>query len=83
MGWETDQPPINYLKRRIIYYKKKRGLYRGMRNDESHYSSFGGKKNYHRLIDKRIFWIEQRIKEYEEAIKILENGTRRDQKTKK
>lgn len=72
MGWETDQPPINYLKRRIIYYKKKRGSFIAMRSDSTYFNDYGGQNRFQKLVDRRIFWIEQRIKEYEDAIKKLE-----------
>lgn len=77
MGWETDQPPINYLKRRVIYYKKKRGSYRGIRGNSDYYFEYGGKAKFQKLVDDRIFWTEERIKEYEKAIKTLENADKR------
>lgn len=77
MGWETDQPPINYLKRRVVYYKKKRGSMNGMRNDTTLFEAYGGEKKFQKIVDRRIFWIEQRIKEFEVAIKTLENAAKR------
>lgn len=74
MGWETDQPPINYLKRRVIYYKKKLGSFRTLRENKEYYPQYGGKKEFQRLVDKRIFFTGERIKEFENAIKLLENA---------
>lgn len=80
MSWETDQPPLNYLKRRIKYYKKKRGEVRGFIKSEFFIQQYGGKRKLKKLIAKRIYQIEDRIKEYEIAIKYIENGIRRNKK---
>lgn len=71
MGWETDLPPINYLKRRIIYYKKKRGAVKNMIKDEWMVNRYGGIEEFQKLIDTRILNIEKRIKEFEGAVKKL------------
>lgn len=77
MAWETDQPPINYLMRRIKYYKKKRGEVRGFINSDFFIRQYGGKRKLKKLIAARVLQIEQRIKEYEQAIKTLENAAKR------
>lgn len=77
MAWETDQPPINYLNRRIKYYKKKRGQVMGFIKSEFFIREYGGKRNLKRIIAARIVQIEDRINEYEQAIKFIENGIKR------
>jgi hypothetical protein len=70
MSWETDLSPIDYLKRRIIYYRKKRGNVRNMHKDEYWLQQYGLKrvKEIQKLAIERI---EKRIGEYEKAIKKL------------
>jgi hypothetical protein len=72
MAWQTDQPPLEYLKRRVIYYKKKRGYSRKWIKDKGMIKRYG-KKAIQTAIDR----IESRIKEFEQAAKILsENLTK-------
>lgn len=72
MEWETDQPPINYLKRRIVYYKKKRGHTRNLINSQLLIKKYGKLKLFF-LIASSVDSIEKRIKEFEKAIKKLES----------
>ncbi len=69
-NWDTDQPVIGYLTRRIKYYKKVRG---GLpRHVSSKYLvEKYGKIELKKLIGLRIIQIDERIKEYETAIAIL------------
>jgi len=73
MPYQTDYPPITYLERRIIYYKKVRGRI------GNYLKRFGGKKNRlgvtQKDIDNRVKEINDRIAEYQSAIKILKSLT--------
>jgi hypothetical protein len=79
MTWDTDQPPIKYLERRVQYYKKKLGTVHGLLNVNKH--EFMWRKYGNRLpeiIERRCIQIEKRIKEFNKAIKILSaNDTRK------
>ena len=69
MGWETDQPPVNYLRRRVVYYKKKRGKVRKLVHSENLKKEYG--RNLPSIISAVVKGIEKRIREYERAIKKL------------
>lgn len=70
MANETDFPPIEYLQRRIIYYKKRRGAIRNWPNDEYFVKRYG-KRKITSLSKSAVERIEGRIKEYEDAIQKL------------
>lgn len=72
MAWNTDHPPINYLRRRIVYYKKKRGEARGWPKDEWFIQKHGVEA-MRRASERRIAHLEKRIRQYEKAILKLQS----------
>jgi hypothetical protein len=71
MAWESDQPVINYLIRRVKYYKKKRGfLNNSVSNDEFYIQRFSGEKKFKKIILERTREINERIANGEECYKI-------------
>lgn len=73
MSYPTDHNPIEYLKRRIIYYKKKRGMIRNIHKDKFFVQQYGLKKL--KSIQKEgLASIENRITEYEKALTTLSIG---------
>ncbi len=71
MGWQTDQPVDNYLKRRVIYYKKKRESIKGLIKDSGFIEKYG-KKKLEKMINERVININKRIEEYEKVIRLIE-----------
>jgi hypothetical protein len=72
MGWNTDQAPLNYLRRRVIYLKKKRGYTRNLIKDELLLAKYGSEK-LTLLVAHAVQNIERRIKQFEKAIKKLKS----------
>lgn len=75
MGWETDQPVINYLKRRVKYYKEKRGQVSRMA-DEPVLLKQWKKSDLKRAVKERVRHYDDRIKEYTDAIELLSNPSK-------
>jgi hypothetical protein len=71
MGFETDYAPIEYLQRRVKYYKKLRGKTKNWAKDEYLIKKYGQKKMAE-LSKSAAVRYELRIKEYENAISILQ-----------
>lgn len=78
--WQTDQPVIGYLTRRIKYYKKKRGSIKAIINDPFFIERYGGKKAVKQIVAERVSEYEARITEYETAISILKRSPKFKQK---
>lgn len=72
MSWNTDQTPLNYLKRRIIYLKKKRGKVRGLAKKEVLIKKYG-KATLKKITVIQVLKIEKRIRQFEKAVKKLES----------
>lgn len=74
MGFQTDFSPVDYLKRRVAYYKKQLSRAKVLIKDENMRKKYGAKKlkEIMKLSSKRI---NDRIQEYEDAIKILSQPT--------
>lgn len=70
--WETDQPPVNYLKRRIIYYKKKIGRTKNIIHNEIMFEKYG-QKELSAIITRAVEHYEKRIKQFKSSIKKLQN----------
>lgn len=70
MGYQTDFSPIEYLQRRVIYYKKLRGNARNWHTDEYFIQRYGikGIKKQAKIAIERY---EKRIEEYGKAIELL------------
>lgn len=68
MAWNTDQSPLNYLKRRIKYYKKKRSSIKNCAKNKAVIAQYG-EKGVKKLIAISEQRINKRIKEFELAIK--------------
>lgn len=89
MGWDTDQPPLEYLKRRVVYYKKRIGIVRGfLKKDDDFilWRKYGNKLP--EIVERRVIHYEWRITQFNSAISQLEKGmgikpTRKNVKAKK
>ncbi|MEX2017545.1 MAG: hypothetical protein WD876_03670 [Candidatus Pacearchaeota archaeon] len=66
MGYQTDFSPKDYLSRRIIYYKKKRGKVKGLIKHKALIQKHG-KIKLEAIVKARVSEIEEMIKEYEKA----------------
>lgn len=77
MSYQTDYSPVDYLKRRVIYYKKQRGRFRNFINKpdkiSTHLISKYGMPYVLDQYEKRFAQVEGMIKEYEQAITRLES----------
>jgi len=67
MEWETDQRPIDYLKRRIIYYKKKRATVKKLATNADYTT-----EHLKGLVGEKVLFIDKMIKQFEKAVKKLE-----------
>lgn len=79
MGWNPDRPPIEYLERRIRYYKKRIGTCNTTLKQEPSMGAinyFGSKKAFHSAVQGTIAKSMRRIKEFEIAIKILKKHSK-------
>ena len=70
MAWKTDQEPIDYLKRRVIYYKKKRAQVKGFIHNKGIVKTYERPKLI-KLIKSRTTQIDSLIEMFENAIKKL------------
>lgn len=74
MGWNPDRPPLEYLQRRLKYYKKRAGQIKTLLKEEpSEYLKkyYGGKKGYIKSLSSALDKNIARQKEYIEAINKL------------
>lgn len=67
MAWQTDRNVVDYLQRRIKYYKKKRGRIKSLLNDVNY-------MDQREEINTAMDWCNTRIIEYEQAVNILEQA---------
>lgn len=85
-NWEPDQPVINYLTRRVKYYKKVRGSINNRTLENKFLIDKYGKRELKRLISIRTIQINERITEYQTAISVLTRSHKfkkyRQEKTK-
>lgn len=79
MSWNPDKPPIEYLERRIRYYKKRIPVIKKFVNRKRLIQQYG-KKLLKEIINSRVLHTQQRITEFEEAVKILHNYKKRHEK---
>jgi hypothetical protein len=70
MAYNVDHFPIEYLQRRIIYYKKQRGSVNNLLTDPHMINRYGEQKAKE-LVAVRLEGIEYIISEFEKAIEIL------------
>lgn len=70
MAWDYDKPPIEYLSRRLLYYKRKKKIVENFMFKESAWARWGN--SLPELVTRRVIQIEKRIKDYQKAILILE-----------
>lgn len=74
MAWDWDREPLEYLERRLRYYKRKIGsLKRELTQPVSKYlrDSFGSKKAYHNAIKIYLNKMELRVSQFNKAIEKL------------
>jgi len=70
MGWKTDQRPIDYLKRRIIYYKKSRATVKKLATNV-HLLTRYTPEQLKESVEARVLFIDKMIKQFERAVKNL------------
>lgn len=70
MAWNTDQPPLEYLRRRLIYYNKRKRIVERLLDKESAWARWGN--SLPELVTRRVIQIERLIKKFQKAISILE-----------
>ena len=80
MAWDYDQPPLEYLRRRFLYYKRKWGHLSNLDMSESLWMRYG--KSLPEIIERRLIQIEEKMEEFERAIKILETHGKDKKKRK-
>lgn len=78
MGWQTDQPVIGYLERRIKYYEKQYRQYRRYaENPRAYYSQAVGNRMsigvFKKLAKDFAYKKSLRIAEYKYLISILKD----------
>ena len=70
MAWQHDQPPLNYLKRRVKYYKKK--IAENMNYvPEEHILDKYGEEAVEAMVARNTVRMKKRIAEFQKAIRIL------------
>jgi hypothetical protein len=89
MSWNSDLPPLEYLQRRVVYYKKRIGMVKGLlkRDDDSLlWRKYGNKLP--EIVERKVIHYEWRITQFNSAINKLYKGmgikpTRNNVTTKK
>ena len=76
MGWNSDKEPIPYLQQRVKYYKKQKGTITKLKNDP-HLLQKYGEEMLEEMIEMAIQRNEDQIKNFSEALLILENHERK------
>jgi len=77
MAWLTDKFPIDYLKQRIIYYKKKKSTVKNLNKDSFRLvDKYGGKEKLQEVINNRLVELDEISNEFKEAALILETVNR-------
>ena len=76
MAWETDKVPLDYLKQRIKYYKKKKSTVKNLRKSGTIVERYGGEEKFQELVKERLKEIDWMTDQYKEAALILENVNR-------
>jgi len=76
MAWETDKPPIDYLKQRIKYYKKKKSTVKNLSKSGSIVERYGGEEKLQELIKERLEELDGMADQFKEAVLILETVNR-------
>lgn len=72
MSYKVDYPPLEYLQRRIKYYKKRKARVKRLPDDEFFVRKYGARK-IKKISNDATLNIEKMIKEFEKAISILKN----------
>jgi hypothetical protein len=76
MGWNPDREPIEYLERRLRYYKRKVGSFKRALNEVpgvAQLNYFGSKKKWFEAVRRTIDKAELRVIQFAEAINKLKN----------
>ena len=76
MSWETDKLPLDYLKQRVKYYKKKKSTVKNLHKSGSIVERYGGEEKFQELVKERLEDIDWMSDQYKEAILILETVDR-------
>ncbi len=75
MGYPTEHSPVEYLERRIIYYKKMIPKAKAAINDDFLIKRYGIRK-IKEASKSRVAYYQARIKEYMVAISVLQTSKR-------
>jgi hypothetical protein len=70
MAYQTDYFPIEYLQRRVAYYKKRRSSTKNAIKNKILVDKYGEQETK-AMIAKRLEGIDQIVRQYEMAIMIL------------
>lgn len=76
MGWNPDRPPLEYLERRLRYYKKQLSSFKRIAKEEPIkyvINYFGSKKKWREAAQRTIDRAERRIIEFTDAVNKLKS----------
>ena len=76
MGWNSDKEPIPYLQQRVKYYKKQMGTIKKLTNDP-HLLQKYGEETLSEMVEVYIQRTNDQIKNFSEAVEILESYERK------
>jgi hypothetical protein len=71
MSWNTDKFPIDYLRQRIKYYKKKKSIVLKMINKPNLIIGYGEDVSK-QIIARRLLTIESLLIQFQKAVRDLE-----------
>ena len=72
MSWNPDRPPIEYLQRRVIYYRKQAAGWRRKAKNEALLRRYG-KRKVKLIADSLVARFELRAQEFQNAVDVLSN----------
>lgn len=79
MGWNVDREPIDYLRRRVHYYEKKKKKAMKLADNPAAQQYFGDELPH--IIARRLLTIESMTFMFKKAIKDLEEIEEREDTT--
>lgn len=72
MAWLTDKQPLDYLKQRVKYYKKKKSTVKNLHKSGTIVERYGGEEKFKKLVEERLEEIDIMSDQFKEAVLILE-----------
>ena len=76
MAWDTDKLPLEYLKQRIKYYKKKKSTVKNLHKSEHMVERYGGEERFKEIVKERLEEIDGISELFKESVIILETVDR-------